>query len=92
MVNKFIVECPQCKMHFFVTDELLTAAMGNLSCGVCLHIFNGNDYILNQAIDNNLVNDSSTESVLATNDNSNVTDNATSHSKQACDNYLAEYW
>lgn len=92
MVNKFIVECPQCKMHFFVTDELLTAAMGNLSCGVCLHIFNGNDYILNQAIDNNLVNDSSTESVLATNDNSNVTDNATSHSKQAFDNYLEEYW
>lgn len=46
MASKYIIECPNCKVRFFVTDDLLSAADGDLRCGFCMHVFNGNDYIV----------------------------------------------
>lgn len=48
MASKFIIECPSCKVQFYVTDELLSAAGGELRCGFCLHVFNGKDCLINK--------------------------------------------
>ncbi|MFD1259713.1 DUF3426 domain-containing protein [Entomomonas asaccharolytica] len=50
MTDKYIIECPSCKVRFFVTDDLLSAAGGALRCGFCKHVFNGNDYIVYQTL------------------------------------------
>ncbi|UYZ82746.1 DUF3426 domain-containing protein [Entomomonas sp. E2T0] len=50
MTDKYIIECPSCKVRFFVTDDLLAAAGGALRCGFCKHVFNGNDYIVYQTL------------------------------------------
>lgn len=41
MADKIIVECPSCKVRFFVTQDLLLVANGALRCGFCQHVFNG---------------------------------------------------
>ncbi len=51
MSTKFIVECPDCKVRFFVTEELLATAYGVLRCGFCSHVFNGKECIVYQTLD-----------------------------------------
>lgn len=51
MTNKFIIECPNCMVRFFVTDELLATAEGALRCGFCKHVFNGNEHIVYKSYD-----------------------------------------
>lgn len=41
--------CPYCQTTFKVTPELLAVAAGNVRCGQCEHVFNGNDYLQTEA-------------------------------------------
>ncbi len=73
MTDKYIIECPSCKVRFFVTDDLLSAAGGALRCGFCKHVFNGNDYIVYQTL----------KPVKETVDTSITEQSSTSHQQKA---------
>lgn len=90
MVNKYIVECPHCKMRFFVTDDLLATADGALRCGFCLHIFQGKENIVYEAMGNTLSKKSS-EPPAAENDKQvvAVADRSEETSRTS---YSEEYW
>lgn len=62
MSTKFIVECPDCKVRFFVTEELLATAYGVLRCGFCSHVFNGKEHVVYQTLNTQPKKMQSTES------------------------------
>lgn len=64
MSTKYIVECPDCKVRFFVTEELLATAYGVLRCGFCSHVFNGKEYIVYQSLDSQTTTHSAAKSDL----------------------------
>lgn len=51
MNSKFIIECPGCKIRFFVKKDLLLEADGLLRCGFCNILFNGNEHIVYKTLD-----------------------------------------
>lgn len=51
MNSKFIIECPSCKIRFFVKEDLLLEAGGFLRCGFCDHLFDGNEHIVYKTLD-----------------------------------------
>lgn len=96
MVNKIIVECPQCKMRFFVTDDLLNVAKGDLRCGFCLHIFNGKNSTVAEASDKGIASDSLADALNnTTEDNPLQSASLTKESNRSTaefDNYSEDYW
>lgn len=89
MVNKYIVECPHCKMRFFVTGDLLVTANGALRCGFCLHVFQGKENIVYEAM-GNTISENSLEPSSSVDNGHVVAINQTEGTDQA--SYSEDYW
>lgn len=90
MSTKFIVECPDCKVRFFVTEELLATAYGVLRCGFCSHVFNGKEHIVYQTLDTRPKQATVTESASTLSKKNNQEDTIASPQKQPED--TPDYW
>lgn len=60
MRDEFITQCPNCSTSFKVKDVQLNAAAGAVRCGACLMVFQATEYMLREA-DEDIVKEQSSD-------------------------------